>query len=129
MIYSESYLNKKNEVDGNKARSEEEKKNFQKENDKRASCYRIFVALLFVLDLIFGTILVVVSVYYSMAFYNIFYMFALGLLLVNLVQKAFLGTLIFRIRELIKADNENPKNFQFTLHAIMTIFMTFATVL
>jgi hypothetical protein len=124
MVYSESYINKKNEVDGKKARSKEEEKNFQKENDKRARCYRIFLALLFALDLIFGTMQVV--------FINrndILWMFVLGLLLVNLVQKAFLGTLIFRIRELIKADNENPENCQFTLHAIMTILMTFATCL
>ena len=126
MVYNESYLNKKNEVDGKKARSIEEKKNFQKENDKRARCYRIFVALLFALDLIFGTMQVVFS---NINRNDIFLMFVLGLLLVNLVQKAFLGTLIFRIRELIKADNENPENCQFTLHAIMTILMTFATCL
>ena len=59
MVYSESYLNKKNEVDGKKARSNEEKKDLNKKNDKRALFYRIFVTLIFVLDLVFGTIMVV----------------------------------------------------------------------
>ena len=100
MVYSESYLNKKNEVDGKKARSEEEKKKFKKENDKRASCYRIFVALLFVLDLIFGTMVVVSFWLYEKDsdWENVSVAFIGGLLLVNLVQKAFLGTLIFKIR-------------------------------
>ena len=101
MVYSESYLNKKNEVDGKKARSEEEKKKFKKENDKRASCYRIFVALLFVLDLIFGTMLVVsffLDEHDDYDWDTVSVAFICGLLLVNLVQKAFLGTLIFKIR-------------------------------
>ena len=58
-VYNESYLNKKKEVDGKKARSEEEKENSQKESDKRARCYHIFFASLLVINVILGIMYII----------------------------------------------------------------------
>jgi hypothetical protein len=59
LVYNEAYINKKNEVDGKKARSIEEKENLTKENDKQARCYRIFYGFLVGLNVLLGITLVV----------------------------------------------------------------------
>ena len=53
-VYNASYLNKKKEVDGKKARSEVELENSQKENDKRVCRYQFFFAFLLVINVILG---------------------------------------------------------------------------
>jgi len=104
LVYNEAYLNKKNEVDGKKAKSIKEKEDSQKENDKRARCYRIFYGFLVGFNVLLG-ITLVICIYltkkngtYDMDGFSkktVKFWVVIASTAVNLMQKIFLGRLIF----------------------------------